>query len=347
MNLLAQTSVPGMSLPLVPVTWIWGPVASLNVAATVAPALSAFTAFIAIRRWAPWTPAAFGGGLLYGFSPFVLTSLEGAHIMTAALMVLPLILVTLDEIVVRQRHSARWTGVLLGALVFLQFFLSTEILVIAAMVVAVSLVALVVVAGLTDRKVVRRHARHAVTGLAVGFGLGCVLLAWPTWFALAGPAHLSGSIWPNIAALGGFVPASYVSPHYAQGFNVFLLLGGYSGPQLGSAAYLGWGLLAVLVAGLVAFRRDRRLWFFGFVLDAVRPLRARRAQGTVVGGGAAVRPHPGRGERDRAALHGDRLPGRCRDVRNHPEPCPRLGARIGAAWRVRSPWRPWRSCPSA
>ena len=279
-NLLTQTSVTGMSLPLVPVTWIWGPVASLNVAATVAPALSAFTAFIAIRRWAPWTPAAFAGGLLYGFSPFVLTSLEGAHIMTAALMVLPLILIVLDEILVRQRHGALWAGVLLGALVFLQFFLSTEILVIAAMVVAISILVLVVVARLTDREEVRRRAGHAVKGLGVGFAVGCVLLAWPTWFALAGPAHLSGSIWPNIAALGGFVPASYVSPHYVQGSNVFLLLGGYSGPQLGSAAYLGWGLLAVLLAGLVAFRRDRRLWFFGFVLAlcALFALGERRGQ---------------------------------------------------------------------
>ena len=55
-NLLANTSVTGLSLPLVPVTWIWGPVASLNVASTVAPALTAFTAFVVIRRWAPWTP---------------------------------------------------------------------------------------------------------------------------------------------------------------------------------------------------------------------------------------------------------------------------------------------------
>ena len=37
-NLLAQTSVTGLSLPLVPVTWIWGPVASLNVASTITPA---------------------------------------------------------------------------------------------------------------------------------------------------------------------------------------------------------------------------------------------------------------------------------------------------------------------
>ena len=88
-NLLAQTSVTGLSIPLVPVTWIWGPVASLNVASTVTPALTAFTAFVVIRRWVPWTPAAFVGGLLYGFSPFVLSSLAFAHLMTAALMLLP------------------------------------------------------------------------------------------------------------------------------------------------------------------------------------------------------------------------------------------------------------------
>src|SRR5271167_2254818 len=127
-NLLAQTSVTGLSLPLVPVTWIWGPVASLNVASTITPALTAFTAFVVIRRWVPWTPAAFLGGLLYGFSPFVLSSLEFAHLMTAALMLLPLILAVLDEILVRQRHEALAAGLLLALLLFAQFFLSSELL---------------------------------------------------------------------------------------------------------------------------------------------------------------------------------------------------------------------------
>ena len=279
-NLLAQTSVTGMSLPLVPVTWIWGPVASLNVASTVAPALTAFTAFIAIRRWVTWTPASFVGGLLYGFSPFVLTSLEFAHLMTAALMVLPLILIALDEIVVRQRRSALWTGLLLGLLVFAQFFFSTELLAITAIAVVIALIALVGGALVTDRAAVRQRARHAAVGLGAGLGVGVVLLAWPIWFALAGPAHLSGAIWPNIAPIGGYVPADYVSPHYIGGSNVFELLGGYTGAQLGSSGYLGWGLLAVLVAGLVAFRRDRRLWFFGFVLafSALFALGERRGQ---------------------------------------------------------------------
>ena len=265
-NLLAQTSVTGLSLPLVPVTWIWGPVASLNVASTLAPAITAFTAFVAIRRWVSWTPAAFLGGLLYGFSPFVLTSLEFAHLMTAALMLLPLILAVLDEILIRQRHSAVGAGVLLGLLVFAQFFLSSELLAITALVVALCLLALVAAALVADRDMVRRLAPHAARGLAVGLVVGGVLLAWPVWFALQGPAHLSGLVWPNVGVIGGFIPSSFVSAGYPNPHNVFVALGGYEGAPLASAGYLGWGFLAVLLAGTVAFRRDRRLWFFGFVL---------------------------------------------------------------------------------
>ena len=265
-NLLAQTSVTGLSLPLVPVTWIWGPVASLNVASTLTPAITAFTAFVVMRRWVSWTPAAFLGGLLYGFSPFVLTSLEFAHLMTAALMLLPLILAVLDEIVVRQRHSPVWAGVVLGVLVFAQFFLSSELLAITALVAAVCLVALVIAALAADRDTVRRLAPHAAKGLAVGLVVGGVLLAWPVWFALEGPAHLSGLVWPNVGVIGGFIPSSYVSAGYPNPHNVFMTLGGYEGAPLASAGYLGWGFVAVLLGGIVAFRRDRRLWFFGFVL---------------------------------------------------------------------------------
>ncbi len=265
-NLLAQTSVTGLSIPLVPVTWIWGPVASLNVASTVAPALTAFTAFVVIRRWAPWTPAAFVGGLLFGFSPFVLSNLQFAHLMTAALMLLPLILAVLDEILIRQRHSSLWAGVLLGLLVFAQFFISTELLAVAVVVIVVCIVALVAATLVTDRDGVRQRAPHAARALGIGLAVAAVLLAWPMWFALAGPAHLSGLVWPNLAKLGGFLPSSFVTTADPSAKIVFLALSGYQGAPLASSTYLGWSFLAVLVAGSVAYWRDRRLWFFGFTL---------------------------------------------------------------------------------
>ena len=248
-------------------TWIWGPVASLNVASTLVPALTAFFAFVVIRRWAPWTPAAFIGGLLYGFSPFVLTSLEFAHLMTAALMLLPLILAVLDEILIRQRHSAVWSGVALGALLFAQFFLSSELLAVCAVIVVACVVALVIAARVLQPAELRRLAPHAAEALAIGLGVGVVLLAWPVWFALEGPGHLSGLVWPNLSKIGGYGVSDFLSSHIpSRRDDLYLALGGYEGAPLGSSTYLGWGLLAVLVAGLAAFWRDRKIWFFGFLL---------------------------------------------------------------------------------
>jgi hypothetical protein len=280
MNLLAQTSVTGLTIPLVPVTWIWGPVASLNVASTVVPALTAFSAFVVLRRWVSWTPAAFLGGLLYGFSPFVLSSLEFSHLMTASLMLFPLILAVLDEILIRQRHDPRRMGVVFGLLVFAQFFLSSELLAIVAIVVLVAVVALVLAARVLDPADLRRRAPHALEALTVGAGVAAVLLAWPVWFALAGPGHLSGLVWPNSNIIGGYVPSNFVAPDYVQGANIYTAIGGYEGPQLGSSAYLGWGLLAVLAGGTAAFYRDRRLWFYGslVVVCAVFSLGVRRGQ---------------------------------------------------------------------
>jgi hypothetical protein len=267
-NLLAQTSVMGLSVPLIPVTWIWGPVASINVAATITPALSAFAAFVVLRRWARWTPAAFLGGLLYGFSPFILNNLAFVHMMMAALMLLPLVLGVLDEILIRQRHNAVAAGALLGLLLFGQFFLSSELLVIIVMVVLVSVVVLVAAGYVLDREGLLLRMPHATRGLAAGAAVGALLLAGPAWFALEGPGHLTGLLWPNTSIIGGYIPSSFVDPGYVHDTskNIYLALGGYEGPQVGSSAYLGWGLIAVLAGGLVAFWRDKRLWFFAFVL---------------------------------------------------------------------------------
>ncbi len=57
--------------------------ATLNVALTLSPALSALAMFVLLRRWVSWMLAAFIGGLLYGFSPFILIALTDAHLMLA------------------------------------------------------------------------------------------------------------------------------------------------------------------------------------------------------------------------------------------------------------------------
>ncbi len=265
-NLLDQTSVLGLTVPLIPVTWLFGPVASFNVASTVVPALTALTMFVVLRRRVRWLPAAYIGGLLYGFSPFVLASLEYGHLMTAALMLLPLILAVLDEILVRQRHSARRAGVALGLLVFAQFFLSAELLVVVVLLGVFSVAVLVVTGYVVDRERLRVLAPHAGMALGVGAVVGGVLLAYPILFALTGPAHLSGVFWPDIDTLDGITRSLLVDPVPDRTLSVVAAYGGYAGSPLPSGSYLGWGLIVVVAGGTAVWFRDRRLWFYGLLL---------------------------------------------------------------------------------
>jgi hypothetical protein len=197
-NLLANTSVLAIGIPLAPVTWLFGPVATLNVASTLGPALSALAMFWLLRRWVRWTPAALVGGLVFGFSPFVVVNLAGAHLMTGVLVLLPLMVACLDELLVRQRRSPLKVGAVLGLLLAVQFFVGTEVLTIVVLFIATGLMLLVAYAALGHRDELAARAPHAGRGLAAAAGVALVLLAYPVWFALDGPAHLSGLVWPTI-----------------------------------------------------------------------------------------------------------------------------------------------------
>jgi hypothetical protein len=264
-NMLSNVSTLAIGVPLVPVTLLFGPVATLNVALTLAPALSALAMFWLLRRWVSWTPAAFVGGLVYGFSPFVLTAVATAHIMLGFLVLLPLVVACLDELLVRQRRQPALVGAALGLLVTVEFFVSSEMVVIMAISAVAALVMLGTNALLTDRQDLIGRLPHAARGLGIGAVVALVLLAYPLWFALAGSAHLSGRVWPTLTAgSGGITPSGL----WHLGFStsdrrVSQLLGGYLGPALPSYEYLGLGLLVVLAAGLVVWWRDRRLWLFG------------------------------------------------------------------------------------
>jgi hypothetical protein len=253
-NLLTNTGVLAIGMPLLPVTWIFGPVVSFNVALTLAPVVSALAMFVLLRRWVTWLPAAFLGGALYGFCPFILQSLTEGQLHQGFLMFPPLIVLCLDEILFRQRARAWVVGLILALLVTAQFFVGTEILVMLALVVACCFVIIAVFWALrTDRSMVQ--LRYAATGLLVGGVVSVALLAFPAWYALAGPAHLSGRIWPlDLPHLGtslsGFINPVRVasSPFTGAGFT---------------RQYLGIGLVVVCVVGLCIWRRDKKLQFAG------------------------------------------------------------------------------------
>ncbi len=281
-NLLTNTAVLGIGLPLAPITWAFGSVATLNVALTLSPFLSALAMYVLMRRWVSWRPAAFGAGLLYGFSPYLLFTLTNAHLMLGMAFVPPLVVACLDEVLVRQQARPLLTGLTLALLVVVQFFVGTEVLVIMLIGAGIGIV-LMILFGLGHMSILRARAHYALVAFGTAVASATVLLAYPLWFAVAGPAHLPGNIWGpnNIDSYGGTSEGSYLVPAAPNPINTALnrSFGGYQAPTF-SAQYFGIGIVVVLIAGFIVWRRDVRLWLFGAVGLISVPLSLGLRQGS-------------------------------------------------------------------
>ena len=132
------------------------------------------------------------------------------------------------------------------------------------------MIILLVYGGVSRWGEVVRRWRPAAGGLVSAGATAGVLLAYPLWVTFAGPAHLSGLIWPNLVpGAGGIVLSNLWHPQVMTALrNTMQVVGGYEGPALPQGEYLGLGLLIVTGTGLIVWWRDVRLWFFA-VLGAV------------------------------------------------------------------------------
>lgn len=252
-NLLSNTSVTALSFLLLPVTALFGPLTSLNVALLIAPVASGVAAMWVAQRWVRSSLAAGLVGALYAFSPLVLFQAAGAHLQLTFLVVPPLVLACLDELFWRKERSAVTVGVALGLLLVVQFFSGTELLVMVLAASAVSLAVLLAAAVVTDRGAATASLRHGLPGLATAAGVSVVLLAWPAYYALHGPGHFVGPIWPGIS------PADASLRSYLVAVPGTILWWVPNWGRLMRPTYLGPVLAVTLVAGVVVFRRSRRL----------------------------------------------------------------------------------------
>ena len=262
-NLLSNTSGTLVGIVLSPVTWLWGPVSATNLALTLAPGLSAWGCWIALRRFVTWQPGAVVASLVYGYSAAVVTSLIFGHVSVTVLVIPPLLFVTLYETLVTQARSPRRDGVLLAALVLVQFLISPEVLVMCVLFAAVGLVIAIVVGW----RQVRRRAEHAARALGLGVGISVVVLAYPAWFGFAGPQSVRGVLFAftgfaGVPLSGFFAPGPYGS------FSTYVRFGGYTGRLGPTPDYLGAGVGAWVVLALAAARRRLLVWCL-FVLALV------------------------------------------------------------------------------
>ncbi len=186
-NLAQNTSMPLLGFLGMPVTLTLGPIATFNLFAWLAFPVSATACFVLLRRWVRWIPAAFIGGLLYGFSPYMVSQGLG-HINLTFVPFPPLVLLVLDELLVRQRRRAVPMGIVLGLLLALEYFVSSEVFGSTVVVAAIG----VVVLALARPRSVLEHARHALPGLAAGVLVCGVLISYPALIQFAGPGAYSG-----------------------------------------------------------------------------------------------------------------------------------------------------------
>jgi hypothetical protein len=248
MNLLDNTSVLALGVPLSPITWLFGPIAALNVALTLAPPLSALSAYGCLRRaLGLWPPAAFLGGLLFGFSPYMMRNEVFNHLQVTFAALLPLIFLCCYELVVAQRGTwLRW-GLFLGLLTTLQFFVGLEMLTITALMTALALL-LAFLAAILRPGTLAEKLPFASRGFLVAAIVAGILLAYPLWFALAGPQHIHGADWKSVTVNG---LGRLLFPVQQDDLHVI----GYLGQAGTRGAYLGFAALVAVGVAVVVVRR--------------------------------------------------------------------------------------------
>ncbi len=248
-NMMANTSVLALAVPLTPVTLLLGPGVAFALLVTLATALTATTWYYVLSRYVVGSRvAAFVGASFIGFAPGFVSQSNG-HPNVAAQFLVPLILLQVAKL--RDATRPVRTGLLLGLLVTLQAFINEEVLLLTAVVAAL----MVLVYGLARRAELRAALPGGLRGLAAGGALGAVLLAYPLWFQFFGPQHytavpaLSISYYSDVGSYFNY-PSRSIGGAPSSGYYMI------SHPAEQNSFY-GWPLL--ILALVIAIWQWRRL----------------------------------------------------------------------------------------
>jgi hypothetical protein len=247
-NLVWATTVPGLALLFTPLTALFGPAASYNVAAMLAPAVSAFTAYLLCRHLTRSLWAALVGGYLFGFSSYMLGQEEG-HLHMTAVFLLPLMALTVVRYLQGglDGRGAAWR---LGVLYGLQFWLSTELLLTAALALVVSLALAYWLLPAT-----RTRLRAGLRPLLAAAGIALVVAAPLVYYAVTGyqgdsinaPGLFDGDV------LNFLVPTRVT---WAGGAALAHLSRQFRSNDAEAGAYLGIPTLAIVVWFALGARRS-------------------------------------------------------------------------------------------
>ncbi|MFJ5598674.1 hypothetical protein ACIP95_12140 [Micromonospora parva] len=185
-NMMANTSLLGVTLPLAPLTMLLGPQVMYALYLGAALAATAGTGYWMLSRHLVRSrAAAFVGGAFLGFAPGIIHHANGQPNFVSNFL-LPLIVVR----VLTLAEPGRWrrNGLVLGALVAYQIFINEEMLLLTALACLVIVLAYAV----QRPRATRAAAGTFLAGLGVAGGLALVLTAYPIWFQFNGPQSYRG-----------------------------------------------------------------------------------------------------------------------------------------------------------
>jgi hypothetical protein len=240
--------VPGLALPLAPLTALAGPVVAFNTAMILMPALAAWTAFLLCRYMCKAFWPSLAGGCLFGFSSYFLGHEEG-HLNLTAVFPVPLVaLVALRHM--DGRIGSRRLALSLGLLLAAQFSLSTEV---TATLTLALLGSCAIAFGTVPS--VRGRIRSLVAPVAAGYAIAAVLVSPLLYYVVTD--FTSGLLGPT----GQFVTdaANLVVPTQTTGLGGGAAVGisaHFHGNVLEQTAYFGIPMLVILGLYIAGRRRQ-------------------------------------------------------------------------------------------
>ncbi|MFH8991695.1 dolichyl-phosphate beta-glucosyltransferase [Streptomyces sp. NPDC017940] len=246
-NLMANTVMLGLSVPLAPLTWALGPAVSLNVAMTLGLAATAFAWYwLIVRRLVRHRGAAALGAALAAFAP-PMVSHAHAHPNFIVLFMIPLII----DRALRLCEGRRVVrdGVVLGLFATYQIFLGEEPLLLAAMGMLLFTVAYAVV----RRDVARASWRPLARGIGIALAVCLPLVAFPLWWQFFGPQSYKSVLHGDNAGNSPLALLSFSERSLAGDADTAASLSMNPTEQ---NAFYGWPL--VVLAFLVVVRLWRR-----------------------------------------------------------------------------------------
>jgi hypothetical protein len=246
-NLMANTSALGMTVPLAPVTLLWGPAVGFAVMLTLALWLTASAWYYVFSRHLVRSRfAAFAGGVVCGFAPALVAHASGQPNLVAQFTIPFIVLTTL-----RLADKPVRRGILLGLLVVYQVFVNEEVL----FFFGLATVLLVLLYAAFDPARTRRDAGRFLTGVAVALAAAVPLLAFPLYWQFLGRQAYHGL---------PFAPSSFVQDLQAYVTYAKQSIGGGSpSPALNGSSNeqnssFGWPLLVLgLLVTVYLWRRSR------------------------------------------------------------------------------------------